>query len=131
MNEEQQTAEVRETSAQRGDTHIERQTVSQETQVSSRTVAVRIIWFIVGFIVILLALRMGLMLLAANQGNAFVDMIYAISGVFAMPFYGIFNYQPVYGSSVFEISSLVAIAVYALIGWGITKAMTLTAARPE
>lgn len=131
MNEEQQTTEVRETSAQRGDTHIERQTVSQETQVSSRTVAVRIIWFIVGFIVILLALRMGLMLLAANQGNAFVDMIYAISGVFAMPFYGIFNYQPAYGSSVFEISSLVAIAVYALIGWGITKAMTLTAARPE
>lgn len=131
MDEDQQTTEVRETSTQQGNTHVERQTVSRSSEVSGRTVAVRIVWFIVGFIIILLALRMGLMLLAANQGNAFVDLIYAISGIFAMPFYGIFGYTPSYGSSVFEISSLVAMVIYALIGWGIAKALTITSAQPE
>ena len=91
----------------------------------------RIVWFIVGFIIVLLALRMALMLLAANEGSAFVDFVYSLSGVFAMPFYGIFSYTPAYGSSFFEISSLVAIVVYALVGWGIAKALTITSAQPE
>ena len=86
-------------------------------------------WYIVGFIIVLLVLRLVLLLLGANDNNAFVGFVYALSGVFAWPFYGIFSYQPAYGQSVLEVSSLVAIAVYALIGWGVSKLFTLNSAR--
>ncbi|RZJ87310.1 MAG: YggT family protein, partial [Chryseobacterium sp.] len=74
---------------------------------------------------VLLVLRIVLLLLAANQGNGFVDFVYAVSGFFAMPFYGIFNYTPAYGSSVLELSSIVAIFIYALVGWGLVKLLTI------
>lgn len=128
MNEErdQQTTEVRETKERQGNTNIRRQSVTTASKVDAGIVARRIVYYIVGVIIALLTLRIVLLLLAANQGSAFVDFIYALSGLFAWPFYGIFNYQPAYGQSVFEISSLVAIIVYVLIGVGIAKLFTLT-----
>jgi len=104
---------------------VRRERVSRAASVPGVVVAQRVVWFIVGVIVILLALRMLLLLLAANRGNAFVDFIYNLSGAFAAPFYGIFNYQPQYGSSVFELSSLVAILIYALVGWLLVSLVTL------
>lgn len=128
MNEERQTTEVRETNVQEGPTTVQRQTVAQSTRVDSRIVASRVVWYIVGLIITLLVLRMVLLVLGANEANAFVGFVYALSSVFAWPFYGIFNYQPAYGRSVFEVSSLVAIIVYALIGWGISRLLTLNTA---
>lgn len=121
----QEVREVKTTDEQVGDTNIKRQVVDNSATVSTAVMIQRAVWFIVGFIITLLALRILLLLLAANQGNAFVDFIYTLSGVFAAPFYGIFNYQPEYGSFVFEISSVVAILIYALVGWGIAKLLTL------
>lgn len=129
MDEERQTTEVRETNVQEGATNVQRQTVAQTTQADGRVVASRVVWYIVGFIIVLLVLRLVLLLLGANDNNAFVGFVYALSGVFAWPFYGIFSYQPAYGQSVLEVSSLVAVAVYALIGWGVSKLFTLNSAR--
>ena len=129
MDEERQTTEVRETNVQEGATNVQRQTIAQTTQADGRVVASRVVWYIVGFIIVLLVLRLVLLLLGANDNNAFVGFVYALSGVFAWPFYGIFRYQPAYGQSVLEVSSLVAIAVYALVGWGVSKLFTLNSAR--
>jgi tetrahydromethanopterin S-methyltransferase subunit F len=128
MNEErdQQTTEVRDTKEQRGNTNIRRQSVTTARKVDAGVVARRIVYYLAGVITALLALRIVLLLLAANQGSGFVDFIYALSGFFAMPFYGIFNYQPSYGQSIFEISSVVAIIVYGLAALGIAKLFTLT-----
>ncbi len=126
IDNEQQTTQVESTTAQQGNTTIEKQTVRNEATVSTRTMVERIVWFIIGFIAVVIAIRIVLMLLGANQGNAFVDFIYSLGGFFAAPFFGIFGYSPAYGSSVFEISSLVAILVYVLIGWGITKALNIS-----
>jgi hypothetical protein len=123
MDEERQTTEVRETNVQEGATNVQRQTIAQTTQADGRVVASRVVWYIVGFIIVLLVLRLVLLLLGANDNNAFVGFVYALSGVFAWPFYGIFSYQPAYGQSVLEVSSLVAIAVYALVGWGCFQAI--------
>jgi len=131
MNEEQQSVERTETSEQVGDTQVERQTVKQSAAVSGRVVLSRFIWFVVGVIVTLLAVRIVLQLLAANQGNAFVDFVYSLSAVFAAPFFGVFGYEPSYGSSVFEISSLVAILVYALVGWGVVKLINIASPSGE
>lgn len=125
MDQEQQTTEVRNTNQTHGDTTVQRQTVQRETTISSQIILARIIWFIVEVISVVIALRVVLLLLAANQGSAFVDFVYGLGAFFAAPFFGIFSYTPVYGSSVFEISSVIAILIYLLIGWGLAKLVTL------
>ena len=121
----EETREVRTTDAQVGDENVQRQTVSRTTSVPGAVVAQRIVWYMVGFIIALLLMRVVLQLLGANQGNGFVDFIYAFSGIFAAPFFGIFSYEPAYGQSVLELSTLVAMVVYGLIGWGVAKLFVL------
>lgn len=130
QDDQEQTTEVRETNTRVGDTNVQKQTVRKSTPTSGVVVAQRIIWFFVGVITALLALRFVLLLLAANRDAGFVDFIYTVSGLFVAPFIGIFG-EPTYGQSVLEVSSLLAIAVYALIGWGLAKLVTLTRPKEE
>ncbi|MDB5183567.1 MAG: Membrane protein involved in colicin uptake [Candidatus Saccharibacteria bacterium] len=96
-----------------------------EPVTSSAAFLARIIYFVFGVIIAFLAMRMVLLILGANQGNAIVDLVYGISGVFVAPFYGMFGYTPTFGAAVFDISSLTAIVVYALISWGLVSLITL------
>lgn len=123
-----QETEVRETTNQEGNTTVQRQSVSQKTHVSGVMIVQRIVWFIVGFVDVIIALRLVLLLLGANRGAGFTDFIYSLSAPFVSPFVGIFG-EPVYGRSVLEVSSVLAIVIYLLIGWGITKLVTI--ARPQ
>jgi hypothetical protein len=112
---------VSETGAQ-----VQQQTRKVDTAVTgdSKSVAANVVWYIVGFIEILLAFRFILKLLGANPASGFVDFVYNISGLLTAPFDNIFNVSTAEGSvveSVFEPSILVAMVVYALIGWGIVK----------
>ena len=125
MDQEQQTTEVRDTTERQGNTNVKRQTVQSESTVSTQTILARVIRYFFGAISIFIGLRIVLLLLAANQGNPFVDFVYGVGGFFAAPFYGLFNYTPAYGSSVFEISSIVAILVYVLLAWGLVKLLTI------
>lgn len=123
--DEKQTTEVRTTEVQEGATNVQRQTVQATHQADGAVIAQRIVWFIAGFIIIMLALRVVLLMLGANQGNFFVDMVYAVGGLFSIPFSGIFG-EPTYGKFYLDSASIVAIVVYALLAWGIAKAFTLT-----
>lgn len=125
MDEERRVTEVEEVSTNREVAGVERQAAAHSDATDSRLMLARLVWWVVGVIIALLALRMLLQLLAANQGSAFVDFIYGISGFFAAPFFGMFSYTPAYGSSTFEVSTLVAIIIYALVGWGIGRLLTL------
>ncbi len=125
MDDQEEVTEVRTTKEQVGNTKVQKQSVARASSVPTTILLQRIVYFIVGVIVTFLLLRVVLLLLAANQGNAFVDFVYAVGGMFAAPFYGIFSYQPSYGTSTFEISSVVAIFVYLLVGWGIAKLLTI------
>lgn len=128
---EQASREVRTTDEQVGSTNVQREVVTERTATPAGVVAQRVVWYITGVIVALLALRLILQLLGANEGNGFVDFIYALSGVFAAPFFGMFSYEPSYGVSYFEVSTLVAILIYALVGWGVAKLFTLGSSRTE
>lgn len=128
--QEDKITEVREVNTTDNGT-VQRDTVRRRSSVSGAIVAQRLVWFVVGVIVAFLALRVLLLLLAANQGSAFVDFVYSVGGFFAVPFFGIFSYTPAYGQSVFEISSLVAIAIYVLVGWGVAKLLTLSKPQSE
>lgn len=131
MEEEKQTTEVRTTASQNGDTSSVKETIQSTSTVSTRVVVSRIIWFIAGLIAILLALRFVLMLLGANHDNSFVDFIYQLTAVFAWPFFGIFGYEPTYGTSVVESGTLVAIIVYLLVGWGLVKLINIASPAGE
>lgn len=124
MQEDQRTVETTTTEQTSGS-----RPATNATRADGAVVAQRIIWYIAGFIITMLALRLVLLMLAANQGNPFVDFVYAVSGFFAWPFFGIFGYQPTYGQFTFEVSTVVAIIVYALVAWGLARAFTLTGRR--
>lgn len=128
---EQSAREVRTTDEQVGNTNVQREVVTERTATPTGVVAQRVVWYITGVIIALLILRLILQLLGANEGNGFVDFIYGLSGVFAAPFFGMFSYVPSYGVSYFEVSTLVAILIYALVGWGVAKLFTLGSSRTE
>lgn len=108
----------------------QQQTRRVDTEVSGdrRTTAANAVWYVVGFFEILLVFRFVLKLLGANPASGFVDFIYTVSGVLTAPFdniFGVTNSTTDTVQSVFEPSILVAMAVYALVGWGIVKLMNL------
>jgi YGGT family protein len=78
----------------------------------------QIIWYILGFVEIMLGFRIALKALGANPESGFTSFIYGLTNPFALPFQGIFRTSVSYGS-VFEWSTLVAALVYAVIAYGI------------
>ena len=83
-----------------------------------------LVYFFFGALEILLAFRLVLKLTGASIASAFVGLIYGLTGMFILPFEGIFrrgDSQGVETTSVLEPSTLVAIIVYAILAWGIVK----------
>lgn len=95
-----------------------RSEVHTEVRRPIEAVLSRVVMFIFGVIEVFIAIRFVLTLLGANAEAGFVKFIYAVSDVFMAPFNAIFSTQTVEGAT-FEWSALVAIAVYALIAWGL------------
>jgi hypothetical protein len=75
--------------------------------------------FVFGVLEVILLLRFLFRLLGANRANDFIAFLYRLSHVFVSPFNGIFNDQTLGKFSVFEVSTLIAMIVYALLAWGI------------
>lgn len=93
--------------------------------------AVQVTWFVVALIATLIALRFALKLLGASPQSSFVGFLYGVTAPIVAPFRGIFA-DSAQGFYVFEPSSLVAMAIYLLIGWGIVALIKIvTAPRPN
>jgi hypothetical protein len=84
----------------------------------------RYVWYIFSVIEVILLLRFGLKLLAANPGAGFTQIIYGISGVLIAPFRYVFG-APSAGGSVVEFSTLLALFVYRMLAWGIVKLIVM------
>src|SRR3989338_3207022 len=84
----------------------------------------QIIWYILGVIEVLLAFRVVLKFLGANAFSGFTNFIYALSSPFALPFSGIFGTTES-SSLIFEWSTLIAMAVYAVVAYGIVALFQL------
>jgi hypothetical protein len=79
--------------------------------------AAAVVVFVIGGIDVLIAGRFLLELLGASTQSAFVSLIYAVTAPLVAPFHGIFTNSGS-ATNIFEPAALVAIAVYAMIGWG-------------
>lgn len=110
---------------------VERQDTVRSDAVEDRpgVLAARIVWFVAGVLLSLIAFRFVFILLGANPSNDFVNFIYNVTHPFVAPFFGIFNYQQQLGTTHVEYASLVAMAVYWLIAFGLTRLLTLR--RPQ
>ncbi len=86
------------------------------------------IWFVVGVVDALLIIRFLLKLLGASLASGFVRFMYDLTAVLVAPFHGIFN-TVASGRSVLEPESVVAIAIYTLIGWGLAVLIRLMTTR--
>jgi hypothetical protein len=82
------------------------------------------VYYCLGVIEVLLGLRLLFKLLAANPGNAFVSFLYSLTGIFVMPFLGIFRTVRSVGS-IFEPAAATAMVIYAIIAYGIVRLMKL------
>lgn len=78
----------------------------------------QIIWYILGFIEVLLTFRLFLKMLGANQYIGFTNFIYSITAPLALPFSGVVGISAT-GSSVLEWSTIIAGIVYLCIAWGL------------
>lgn len=92
-----------------------------------------IVYLIFGILEALLAFRFVFKLLGANAGSGFVSFIYGVTNPLVAPFYGIFG-QPIYqgnqATATLDFSTLIAMAVYALIGWVIVRIIAAATNRP-
>ncbi len=91
---------------------------------------VRIVWSILGFLEILLGLRFLLKLIGANPDSGFAALIYGITGPFVAPF-ALLVGTPSTGGISLELTTLIAMGIYALIAWGIVRVIQIVTDRPS
>lgn len=80
----------------------------------------QIIGYVVGLVDVLLIARFLLKFFGANSAASFTAFIYRITGFLVAPFVRVFPQSHLEGA-VFEWTTLLAIVVYGLIGYGIIK----------
>lgn len=90
----------------------------------------RIVWNLLGLLEILLGLRFMLKLIAANSASGFAAFIYGITKLFIAPF-ALLVETPTYGEIMLEVTTLVAMGIYALIFWGIVHILQIVLDRPS
>jgi uncharacterized membrane protein len=88
----------------------------------------RILYTLLAILEILLGLRFVLKLIAANPASGFSVFIYGVTGLFLAPFNALVG-TPKVGGSVIEVTTLIAMAVYALLFWVLARVIQIGASR--
>lgn len=88
------------------------------------------IWLGLGIVEALIGLRVVLKLIAANPESPFAAFIYNVSAIFLYPFAGLVG-TPAAGGVVLELSSIIAMLVYALLAWGLERIVWVIFYRPR
>jgi YGGT family len=104
---------------------VEHVSVTEQPRYNFRAAA--FVGFIVGVVDIFIAARFLGKLFGASSASAFVNFIYQVSAPMVAPFTGIFG-DTGSRTNTFETASLVAIVVYAVIGWGLVVLIRIVTA---
>lgn len=105
----------------------DRATVAADPYDTSRAAARKItqaVSLVFGVVISLVAIRFVLLLLGANPDAGFTSFIYSVTGPLVAPFEGMFGAAQT-GNSVLDPASLVAIVVYSLLAFLVTKLIWL------
>ena len=82
--------------------------------------ATQLIWLLLGLLEGILAIRVIFKLIAVNPNNAFATFLYKVTDLFVAPFASLTG-APASGGMVLEISTIIAMIVYLLIGWALER----------
>lgn len=104
---------------------VQQVAITEEGRYNFRAAAA--VGFVVGIVDIFIAARFLGKLFGASAQSAFVNFIYQVSSPMVAPFTGIFG-NAGSGANSFETASLVAIVVYAVIGWGLVVLIRIVTA---
>src|ERR1700674_4390873 len=104
---------------------VEHVSMTEQSHYNFRAAAV--VWFVVGVVEIFIAARFLGKLFGASAHSAFVNFIYQVSGPMVAPFTGIFG-DTGSKTNTFETASLVALVVYAVLGWGLVVLIRIVTA---
>ena len=88
----------------------------------------RLIWAVLTLLEVMLALRFLLKLVGANAASGFGTFVYGATALLVLPFNGLLSSWSA-GESVLEVTTLVAMAIYALLFWGGVRVMAMALER--
>lgn len=103
--------------------------VGQEQRVATFK-ATQMIWLLVGLLEAAIALRVVFKLIGVNASNSFATLLYSVTDLFVAPFASLTG-APAAGGMVLEISSIIAMIVYLLIGWAMERIVYVLFYRPR
>jgi hypothetical protein len=110
-----------------------REVIWEDVNARNRLILERIT-ALVSFLFLLLegviGLRVLLKLMGANPANVFASAIYHLSALLLVPFSGL-TANPAVGSMVLEITTIVAMTVYAMVAWAIIRLIWLVFYQPS
>jgi len=92
--------------------------------------ATQLIWLLLGLLEAAIALRFIFKLIGVNEANAFATFLYNVTDFFLAPFASLAK-APAAGGSVLEVSSIIAMIVYLLIGWALERIVYVLFYRPR
>lgn len=92
---------------------------------------VNIVFFIFGVIELVLLLRIILKLAGVNAANGFASLIYGISAPFVALFQTLLVNPSLGGASILEFTTMIAMLVWAILAWLVTRVIWLLMSRPR
>lgn len=90
----------------------------------------QLIWLFLGILEALLGLRFIFKLIGVNAAAPFAALIYGFTDLFVMPFQNMIG-TPAAGNMVMEISTIIAMIVYLLIGWALERIVYVLFYKPR
>lgn len=107
--------------------HIHEEHVVEDPNLEYRQMIYKItqlVWLLFGILEALIGFRIVLKLIGANPANWFAAFVYQLTDIFLWPFQNIIVNPSVQGL-VLEVTSFIAMLVYAFIGWAVVRLIWL------
>jgi YggT family protein len=105
--------------------------VAAANQNSTIARIVNIVYYLFGALELLLGIRVVLHLLGVNAENAFASFIYTLSAPFVALFANLLQNPILSGDSVLEVTTLIAMLVWAVVAWLVARFIWLVMSRPR
>jgi len=105
--------------------------IAAANQNSALARIVNIVYFLFGALELLLAVRVLLHLIGANAENGFASFINGLSAPFVVVFANLVHNPVLSTTAVLEITTIIAIIVYAILAWLVGRMVWLALSRPR
>lgn len=105
--------------------------IAAANQNSTTARIVNIVYYLFGSLELLLFVRVVLHLVGANADNGFASFIYGLSSPFVALFATLLQNPTLSATSVLEITTLVAMLVWAIVAWLVGRLLWLVLSRPR